>query len=297
VALVFDGSESTPAGVVKCARSASDEEGLRREAATLQLIERTRPELGGVPQFSSFGRRCGRLTLTESAVAGTPMLSTLDAVSFAPYAVRVTDRLAELAGTAMPTPRDAWWSRLVEEPLLALERTFEAVLYQEELKRARAVLSSLGDMPLVVEHRDCAPWNILVADRGALAFIDWESSEPSGLPGLDLVYFLAQAALLVEGHFELDVQASYARSLDPATPTGAVARRCEAAYAKRVGFDDELWPALRLLCWTVHAQSDWRHLSLEAAGEPDRAALHSSGFLMLWRTVMDQTPAVLGQMS
>jgi Phosphotransferase enzyme family len=282
VGLVFAGREQKPHLAVKFARSVSEEAPLRREAETLRMLERDRPGLEGVPRVLFLERRCGRLALGESAVQGQPMLERLSHESFPELAAQVTSWLVELAGAKPARPAALWWSRLVEEPLREFEQTFGEGR-GAELGRARSLLSRLDELPLVCEHRDCSPWNILVTDQGGLAVLDWESSEPSGLPALDLLYFLTHAAFLLEGALDSGhVREAYARMLDPTTSTGSVVRRCEESYCERLGLDWSAIRPLRLLCWIVHSSSEYRHLKLETAAAPERTALHSSLFFSLW---------------
>lgn len=283
VGLVFADREQMPRLAVKFARSASEEGPLRREADTLRMLKRTRPRLGGVPRILLLEQRSGRIALAETAVHGRPLLERLNRESFPGLAAQVTTWLAELGGTEAARPPALWWSRLVEQPLREFERTFGDDS-RGELKLARSILSQLGELPLVCEHRDCSPWNIVITDEGRLALLDWESSEPSGLPALDLVYFLTQAAFLLEGALESGhVREAYARTLDPTTSTGAVVRRCEESYCERLGLDPKVIRPLRLLCWIVHSRSDYRHLELETAAPPEPSALRSSLFFSLWQ--------------
>jgi aminoglycoside phosphotransferase (APT) family kinase protein len=284
VALVFDDRAAVPRLVVKFARSQTEEEPLRREARTLRMIEETLPSVAGVPRVVFLEHRCGRLCLGESFLSGEPLLTYLTPDSYAQQAVLVTERLVELAGDTRPQPRHGWWDRLVEEPVAAWERSFREVLEGGEATQVRAALSALGDLALVCEHRDTAPWNILVGDTGELALVDWESSEPSGLPALDLVYFLTYAAFLVDGALASgQTSEAYVRSLDPTTFTGGIVARCERLYCDRVGLDPNHLHPLRLLCWVVHCRSDYRHLELDAAAKPGREALRNSLFLRLVR--------------
>ena len=197
VGLVFADSEREPRVAVKFARNDSEEAPLRREATTLQMLEETRPELRGLPKVLFLERRCGRLALGETAVNGLPVV--LNRETYSELATQVTSWLVELADERQPQPKALWWPRLVDEPVREFERNFGHLLGAGDVERACSALSELGDLPLVCEHRDCSPWNILLTDGNRPVLLDWESSEPRGLPALDLVYFLTQAAFFVEG--------------------------------------------------------------------------------------------------
>lgn len=51
-----------------------------------------------------------------------------------------------------------------------------------------------GIIPAVRVHGDFAPWNIKKRNDGSLCALDWENSEPIGLPYYDLSYYQIQVA-------------------------------------------------------------------------------------------------------
>jgi hypothetical protein len=294
VGLGYTDSQRQPQIAVKFARNPSEDEPLEREAATLRLLGETTVELGGVPEVLFVERRSGRVALGETAVAGQPLLHSLDHGSFPTIASQVTSWLGDLARGEVQ-PRAAWFERLVESPVHEFERKFASVLDADETARGRQILATLTDLPIVCEHRDCSPWNVLHADDGSLAVVDWESSEPAGLPGLDLVYFLTYAALFVEQTMDTGGAAeTYARTLDPRSTVGVVVRACEESYCARLGLDPHQLRPLRLLCWVVHSRSEYGQLEQDALGPPTRDALAGSLFLSLWRQELKRSRGQAG---
>lgn len=280
-ALPFAADRGRPAAVVKFARVAAADEALDREAAALERVEREHPLVEGVPRVLARSRRWGRRALAESALHGKPLIEDLSRERFAGHGERVGEWLEGLVGE-QPLALDAWRGRLVEEPLAAFEREFGAVAGAGAVSRARQLLGELGPLPAACEHRDCSPWNLLLTAEGGLGLLDWESAEPDGLPALDLVYFLANAAFVIDGALESgETRATYRRLLDPAGAAGAAFAACTARYCERTGVPPGALPALRLLCWIVHCRSDYRHLEMAAAGRPSVEALGGSAFLGL----------------
>jgi glycosyltransferase involved in cell wall biosynthesis len=276
VGLAFEAGEELPAKAVKFARVPEAESGLECEAEVLRRLREERPNLEGVPRLVGEGSRNGRLAVVQEAVAGESLLDALRPGNFEEVALKVTRLLVELATTGDPAPSADWRRRLVAEPLDWFERHFGPAPGAEE------TLTGLGELPATVEHRDCSPWNVLLRPGGDPVLLDWESAEPAGLPGPDLVYFLANCAFVLDGALESGrTRESYARLLDPASPHGRVAAAATAAYAEALGISAEDFRRLRLLTWILHSASDYRHLQLESPGEPSAEALRGSVFFGL----------------
>jgi hypothetical protein len=289
VGLPFKDDAGAPATVVKFARVAAADEALAREAATLRLVERDRPGATRVPRLLAEGKRAGRHVLAESAVHGEPLIAVLSPDNFEPLATRVGDWLVGLSGGGVGRSREEWWPRLVGAPLERLERDFGGVIAADALERLGGKLAAIDELPEACEHRDCSPWNVVLDEGDRPGLHDWESAEPHGLPGLDLAYFLANCAFVLDDALESGrTRESYERLLDPATPHGAVAAACSARYCERVGISADDYARLRLLCWVVHSRSDHRHMTMAAAGPPSHEALRSSSFLGLLEAELER---------
>jgi hypothetical protein len=274
-------ADGAATAVVKFARVATADEALEHEAAALRSIEAEHPGLRGVPRVLEEGMRAGRRALAESAVHGTPLIGRLDPGSFEELAGSVTSWLIELARGGEAQPPGEWWERLVGARLRAFERDFAQVLPAGLPSRLEQALVALGPLSLAPEHRDCSPWNVVLDGREP-GLHDWESAEPRGLPGLDLAYFLANCAFVLDGALESGrTRESYERLRDPSTPYGAVAAECEGRYRQALGLDPNDLARLRLLAWLVHSASDHRHLTMESGDAPNPEALRASTYLGL----------------
>jgi hypothetical protein len=158
------------------------------------------------------------------------------------------------------------------------------------LREAKDRLATLGALPLVCEQRDFGPWNVLVTADRELAVLDWESSEPEGLPALDLIYFLSYLGFLVDGLFRRSgalpsgrFRESYRTALDPSTFIGGIRSECLARYASHVGLDSDALRPLGLLVWLIHSRSKYKHFAADVAGKPERETLRHSLFVSLWQ--------------
>lgn len=289
VGLEFGPKSLRPSAATKFARVEEAEAGLEREAAVLARLAEERPGVEGIPPFRKRLRRCGRAGVAEGAIEGDSMLDRLTPKSFPEMARRVTDLLSELAGDG---PGDSAGRTTLDEHLEFFEGRFGPLLDEDQLAALRSGVEAAAALPAVCEHRDCSPWNIVLAARDRPALLDWESAEPHGVPGLDLVYFLANAAFVLEKALEAGTtRASYRRLLDPLTPYGAVAAAETARYCEALGLEPDLLPALRRLCWMVHCRSDHEHLRLAAAGEPSLEELRKAPFFGLLLEELERSPA------
>ena len=258
VALAFAGNEPMPRMAVKLARVPEAEPPLRREAIILR--ELSAEGVQAIPRVLAEHDLGGRIAVCESVVAGRPLAETLRPATHPRLASRVTSLLADLA-TGRPRLTAEWWTWIAEPSLDALE--------DGERARALELLRRIGDLPEVPEHRDCSPRNVIVQADGALALVDWESSEPSGLPGLDLAYFLSFATFFVDRTIDTGRElVSYAAMLDPRTVSGRIYRDSAAEYSRRVGVTPDQLDRLRLLCWLVHARAAQVRGDASAAGMP-----------------------------
>jgi len=280
VLLAFAEPGRRPALAVKWPRVPGAMEGVRREATVLEALGgRDRP---GVPRLLFQRELDGVPLLGETALPGRPLEGLLSARTLRAWSLEVTDWLAALRGLAPPQPA-AHRQAAVESALARFSEQFGAVVDQGLLREGEAVARTIGALPVVPEQRDFGPWNILVMPSNRLGVLDWESAEPEGLPALDLLYFLAHASFAADRARDRDGRvASYRRSLDPGTRTGAVRRECLARYLAALGIDPPQLRPLRALVWLMHTPSEFRHGEADAGGPPPAAALERSLFLALW---------------
>jgi len=284
VALVFAGAEREPALAVKMARVPESVPALAREVATLQALRSLPPgRRRGVPRVLFSDERGGLLIVGETALTGVPLFTLVEETNYREIALKATGWLADFAGRPPPVAMGKWWDRLVEPILADFGDAFGPVVDGAMLDETRTILSTLGALPLVCEHRDFSPWNVLIDAGGSLVVLDWESSEREGLPALDLVYFLTYLAFFLDGGVRSGrLRGVYRASLDPATFTGSVRQECLERYAGQLGIAPAALPPLRLLVWLLHSRSEYERLRADTVGKPTEAQLRRSVFLGLW---------------
>jgi hypothetical protein len=244
-----------PAVAVKCSRVAAADRSLEEEAGALSEFAELHPNLDLAPRVRAEGERVGRRAIAESVVPGRLPDSPLTHAAFAALAPRVTRCLVELVD-ASRQPSAEWHRRLVAEPLERFKRLYGESSEPGTAERAAEMLADLPDLPLAWQHGDLAVWNMHVDPEGSIRFFDWTDSDPRALPGLDLAYFLATSAFMID-RIEMSepsaVLESHEPLLDPTTPRGAVAASCANEYCEALDLDPGLFALLRLRAWIVKA--------------------------------------------
>jgi hypothetical protein len=284
VLLAFAEPSPVPLVAVKAPRVDEAAAGVRREGDALASLAASRPAgVPGVPRVLARRQAGGVPLLSETAIVGRPLEALLTRRSLGPWSGKVADWLAALAPREHPRPASHWRDAIVEPVLARFVDVFGAVVDQGLLREGEAILGGLGALETVPEQRDFGPWNVLVTPAGEIAVLDWESADVDGLPALDLLYYLAYAGFNVDRASDRERRvASFRRSLDVVTPTGAIRRDCLARYCGALGLDPAQLAPLRALVWLIHAQSDARHAAADAGGVPSAALLSRSLFLALW---------------
>lgn len=283
VALIFVDAVPVPRLIIKLPRVPESVPALAQEAANLQAVQ-SQSATAGIPRVLFHDEWAGQPILGETFLMGQPLYQALRRETYHTLAIQTTDWLADLAGQAPACAAALWWPRLVEPALVDFERAFGAVISPEQISLTRARLATLPALPPVCEQRDCSPWNVLLTPENQLAVLDWESAEPHGLPGLDLIYFLTYLAFFVEGIMETgNFGEAYRRALTPTTFTGQSVLECQQRYVTRLGLAPTVLHPLRLLTWLIHARSEYKRLEAAAGGPPSADALQRSLFFTLWK--------------
>ena len=292
VSLIFDEPRSRPIVAAKMARVPASAQALVKEAARLEAV-RSRTNTEGVPRLL-FNKEIGRTyTIGVTAFTGSPMFMHLNRKNYRRFAIKATDWLIGLAGAPWPRSRDLWRSRLVQSVLDKFECSYGRVACYQELEKAEQAILSLTKLPLVCEQRDFSPWNILLTPKEDLAVLDWESAEPEGLPGLDLVYFLTYLAFFLDGACdEVSYKRSYRIGNDSKSFTGRLNSECLRRYGSALNLQFSCFRPLRLLTWMLHADSEYQRMVADVDGEPTTEMLEHSLFLNLWKEEL-RLPAVI----
>ncbi|MGZ6642069.1 MAG: phosphotransferase family protein [Solirubrobacteraceae bacterium] len=271
IVLVLDADGRAPVLVGKLPRLAGDGDALDREARGLLAARRALPgaDATTAPALVAFDRDLAHPLLLETALTGRPLSPAALRADRGRAVTLVAGWLARLAtATAAAPGDDGWYERLVGLPLEALAARADAAgevraMVGRTLRCAEVLRAA--DLPLVLVHGDLAHPNVLRRSDGSLGVLDWERSDPAGLPGEDLAFFCAYAA--AAGGGANAVRAAFAG------PRPWAARALER-YATGLGIDSSLLVPLVAVCAARAV----------ANGAP---APHQA----LWRVALDQAGA------
>jgi hypothetical protein len=134
---------------------------------------------GAGPEVLKFGPFADGEALLITALTGKRLSTSL------PPPEGSKDFLASLVLSA-PLPLEAHpWARLVREQRSRLFEPWFEVLARKS-------------WPIVAQHGDFAPWNLLWRPSGTVGAIDWEYGTLEGFPHLDLAYYILQISALIQ---------------------------------------------------------------------------------------------------
>jgi hypothetical protein len=196
--------------VAKLPRRAEDDAGLRREYTNLRRLRDLWPEgEGSYPGAVLLDEVDGQQVLVETAVQGKAMHHR--AVRKHPQrAIATVERwLDGLPVTGSSGDDDAWFERMITAPLRDFARY--APLGDETRRLVDQTLRIVGPLadarfPFVFEHGDLTHPNLLLGPGDHIGIVDWELSQPQGLPVHDYCLFLAFVGFSLSRAGDLDSQ-------------------------------------------------------------------------------------------
>lgn len=194
--------EVQPFLIAKVPRFPGDHRRLEREAENLRELQNRWPDgVGSFPKLQAYEHFRGHALLIETAVPGQTMRPS--------FVRRHRDKCLELGINWLSRQHNATRrSRFTHETVASghflsqletLTRSSEEDL--EAINVTRDFFDSVDwkNMPTVIEHRDFSSPNLLISDEGDLGVVDWELADTSGLPGIDLFFFLTYISFATAG--------------------------------------------------------------------------------------------------
>jgi Phosphotransferase enzyme family len=267
---LFGADGDAPQTVVKITRDARLNPRLENEWRALTMLRD-----GGIgaddtlPRPEFFGLHAGLAVLGESAIIGERFRARTRATADCPFARAAVEWLLDLGTTtAAPARVDAWGALSRVEPLFErFSEIYRLDAAEEDFLRARvAALARAGDgFPLVFQHGDPGPWNVLITPDGRPAFLDWEAAEPLGMPLWDLFHFLRSYGVTVSrAAGRRDPLRSFAEHFLDQSALSRLLLETTQRFCAQTGLAPGLVEPLFYVCW-IH-----RALKEAATRPPER---------------------------
>ncbi|HEX6676860.1 MAG TPA: phosphotransferase [Actinomycetes bacterium] len=307
IALIAPAGSDQPCLVAKLPRRVDDDAGLRREWANLSRLQELWPQgRGSYPETILLDHVDGQPVLIETAVHGKALHHRAVRRNPQRMIALVEEWLDGLPVTGASCDDGAWFDRMVGAPLRAFAR--RAALGDETRRlvdQTLRIVDPLGGarFPLVFEHGDLTHPNLLVAPGDHIGVVDWELSQPQGLPVHDYCLFLAFVAFSLAGVHDRDgqVRAFESAFIGPrpwALPM--IARRLT-----RLSVDARLLAPFVVACWaryvaellprligTVRGEATATNAGTEALSNEAAALVQQDRDLALWRCAVWQAEAM-----
>jgi hypothetical protein len=286
---IFAGAKETPDSVVKMTRDPKLNPRLETEWHALTLLqERGIGDEGTVPRPLFAGRHADLAIVGETAVDGVPFRRQTRATADCPYARAVVDWLLEL-GTltahTQPTgsPGIAAWLEALLARFTELYRV-DPVHGDFLADQVAAIARSEAGLPLVFQHGDPGPWNLLVTREGRPAFLDWEAADPEGLPLWDIFHFLRSFGLAISRRTgRSDPIRSFTEQVLADSDLSRLIAQATTRFCAATALRPELVEPLFYLCWM--------HRALKEVPRLHPARLDTGRYVNVLRRAIDQRHA------
>jgi hypothetical protein len=198
IALVAPAGSDRARLVAKLPRRPDDDAGLRRESASLSRLQDLWPAgRGSYPELVLLDTVDGQPVLIETALHGTALHHRAVRRDPQRMVALVEGWLDGLPVTGTSHDDDAWFERMLAAPLRNLAG--QAALGDETHRLVDQTLRIVAPLavarfPFVFEHGDLTHPNLLLRPGERVGVVDWELSQPRGLPVHDYCLFLAFVA-------------------------------------------------------------------------------------------------------
>jgi hypothetical protein len=282
---LFRAGSSRPEWILKFARVAgnskrfdNDERGLQLAQAAGAAIAAHAPSLIG--RFDADGVHAS----LETAAAGRRLRDVLRTPGERTAKLSVVERIGswilEFGRLTKTSPET-----------LAAERErlrSDVVPRWNELGVQSQLVDDLPPLAAVTQHSDLGSWNV-VTHNGDFVVVDWENFREAALPLWDLLYFLGDALVLIDGsdapeHAPEQLPARMVRLFAGEAPSSPLLFAWVRRAAESAGIPPDAVGAIATLCWLSHSLSAGvQNVDLAALtpGEPPR--LHGfEGMARAW---------------
>ena len=259
---LFRAGSRQPEWILKFARVADYAERFDDDERGLKLAQHAGPRIAAhAPRLVGRFEVGGVHASIETAAAGGRLRDLIrtpgDRTAKLALVERIADWIVELGRATHSAPE------AVEAELTRLRS--EVLPEWRNLGMTTDLVAELPTLSGVTQHNDLGTWNV-VADDGDFMVVDWENAKEVGLPLWDLLYFLADAFVLLDGSETAeDKPEGMVRLFAGETPSSPLLFSWTRRAAEAAGVPPEAVGALATLCWLSHSLSSRAHnLSLAA---------------------------------
>jgi hypothetical protein len=278
---LFRAGSQQPEWVLKFARVAgyserfdSDERGLQLAHAAGGVVAAHAPRLVG--RFDADGVHAS----LETAAAGRRLSDVLvtpgDRAAKLRLIERIGDWILELGRLTQTSP----------EAMGAEQKRLrsEVVPKWNEIGAHSELVDELPPLSAVAQHNDLGSWNV-VADKDDFVVVDWENVREAALPLWDLLYFLGNALVLLDG---LDAPEQLPARIGRLFAGEALSSPLLFSWVRRAAEAAAVPPdavgAIATLCWLSHSLSaDAHNVDLATFTPRDPPRMHGlEGVARAW---------------
>jgi hypothetical protein len=128
-----------------------------------------------------------------------------------------------------------------------------------ELGVGPELVDDLPPLPAVAQHNDLGTWNVVAEDED-FTVLDWENVRPNALPLWDLLYFLGNALVLLDGPYAPEqLPLRMARLFAGETSASPLLFSWVRRGAEALSVPLDAVTAIATLCWLSHSLSAGEH--------------------------------------
>jgi hypothetical protein len=267
---LFRPATNRPDWILKFARVAgyserfdNDEHGLGLARAAGGAVAARAPRLVG--RFDVGGLHASVETAAPGRRLREVLLTPANRAAKLRLIERIGDWILELGRLTQTAPE----ATTAERERLRLE----VVPSWSELGVDPDLVDAVPALPAVTQHNDLGTWNVVVDDPDFVV-VDWENVREGALPLWDLLYFLADAFVLLDGPAApAQLPARIARLFAGEAPSSPLLFAWVRRAVDAAAVPHDSVGALATLCWLSHSHSLGAHnadLAAFAPREPPR---------------------------
>ncbi|MBX3011397.1 MAG: aminoglycoside phosphotransferase family protein [Caldilineaceae bacterium] len=294
---LFAPGAETPTYIVKMTRDPALNGRVENEyQALVQLEACDMPGAVALPKALFLEEHAHLALVGETIIAGRPFNRYTQRSATCPYLQAAVSFFSELGMATRNT--NAVSPATVATALETLLNRFQAI-YQLTPAHAAFLADQIAQVrlcpqpfPLVFQHGDPGPWNMLITPADQLAVLDWEAAEPQGMPLWDLLYFLRSYCIdVARAQGITDAQRGFQSQFLADTPLGRFVADTIHHYCTAIGLPLSLIKPLFYTCWM--------HRALKEATRLPVGQVETGRFVTLLRLCIDQpeTPTLQRLMS